>query len=169
MPNPDLIAHNATQFRKGIVRLAPGIWTAVGFAASNQHMVEGRNSVTIIDTSESTSAARNVLAAFRQHCDKPVNRIIYTHSHRDHISGASVFAEGQDIPIIASAVFSSDLVDQDETQIAPHEALNRRTRAQFGIGLDRDERISLGCGPGDRPMEGLGACLLYTSPSPRDS
>lgn len=157
MPNPDLIHHNDTQFRKSIVELAKGMWTAVGYAASTQHMIEGDSSITIIDTSESTGAATNVLAKFREKTDKPVARIIYTHSHRDHISGAKIFADGRDIPIIASAKFKSDLVGQDETAIAPNQALNRRTLAQFGIGLSPQERISLGCGPGDRPMEGMGA------------
>lgn len=157
MPNAKLLLHNETQFRKQIVELAPGIWTAVGFAASTQHMIEGDETVTIIDTSESTSAATQVLAAFRKKSTKPVERIIYTHSHRDHISGATVFSGGRDIPIIASAAFSSDLVDQDEMRIAPNAALGRRTMAQFGIGLTADERVSLGCGPGDRPMEGMGA------------
>jgi uncharacterized sulfatase len=157
MPNERLIEHNATQFRKSLVSLAPGIWTAVGYAASTQHMIEGKSSITIVDTSESTGAAKNVLAEFRKKTDKPVARIIYTHSHRDHISGASVFADGNDIPILASEMFSSDLVDQDAGTIAPKTALNRRTMAQFGIGLTSDQRISLGCGPGDRPIEGLGA------------
>ncbi|MEX0283303.1 MAG: alkyl sulfatase dimerization domain-containing protein [Paracoccaceae bacterium] len=157
MPNAALLYHNATQFERSIIELAPGMWTAVGYAASTQHMIEGENSVTIIDTSESTGAATNVLAEFRKRTDKPVGRIIYTHSHRDHISGATVFAEGQDVPILASAGFQSDLVGQDADAIAPNAALNRRTAAQFGIGLTPDQRVSLGCGPGDRPMEGLGA------------
>ncbi|MGX9354005.1 alkyl sulfatase dimerization domain-containing protein [Roseobacteraceae bacterium S113] len=157
MPNNSLVEHNQTQFKKQVVELAPGIWTAVGFAASTQHMIEGTSSVTIVDTSESTRAAENVLAAFREHSQNPVARIIYTHSHRDHISGATVFAEGSEIPILASAAFESDLVGQDEMRIAPKKALGRRTMAQFGFGLTSDERISLGCGPGDRPMEGMGA------------
>ncbi|MGB0505720.1 MAG: alkyl sulfatase dimerization domain-containing protein [Pikeienuella sp.] len=157
MPNERLIHHNATQFRKSIIELAPGIWTAVGYAASTQHMIEGQSSLTIIDTSESTGAAKNVLSEFRKKSNKPIERIIYTHSHRDHISGASVFAEGRDIPILSSSTFRSDLVDQDSDTIAPNQALNRRTAAQFGIGLNAEQRISLGCGPGDRPMEGLGA------------
>ena len=157
MPNNRLIDHNETQFRKHVVTLALGVWTAVGFAASTQHMIEGETSVTIIDTSESTGAATNVLAAFRELTDKPIEKIIYTHSHRDHISGATVFSEGRDVPILASAGFSSDLVGQDETRVAPNKALGRRTMAQFGIGLSPSERISLGCGPGDRPMEGIGA------------
>lgn len=157
MPNQNLVEHNQTQFKKQIVELAPGVWTAVGYAASTQHLIEGASSVTIIDTSESTSAAAQVLAAFRERSDKPVGRIIYTHSHRDHISGASVFCEGNDVPILASAKFESDLVGQDKSRIAPNKALGRRTMAQFGIGLTSEERISLGCGPGDRPMEGMGA------------
>ncbi len=87
MPHPDLIAH-AAQTNKDIVQLGAGIWTAVGYAASNVHLVEGRESVTIIDTSESTKAAENILVEFQKLTSKPVGRIIYTHSHRDHISGA---------------------------------------------------------------------------------
>ena len=39
MANEKLVHHNATQFRKGVVQLCPGFFTAVGFAASTQHMV----------------------------------------------------------------------------------------------------------------------------------
>jgi len=157
MVNPALVQHNAVQFKKSIVELCPGAWTAIGFAASTQHMIEGADTVTIVDTSESTAAAENVLAEFRKLTDKPVGRIIYTHSHRDHISGATVFCEGRDIPILASSKFESDLIDLQEERIAPKQALIRRTQAQFGIGLSNEQRVSLGCGPGDRPMSGLGA------------
>ena len=159
MAHPALIAHNA-QFEKSVVELAPGMWTAVGFAASNAHMIEGRDSVTIVDTTESTGAAENVLAEFRRLTDKPVGRIVYTHGHRDHIGGASVFAPEGGVPILASAAFSSDLIATDAAAIAPMKALQRRTMAQFGIGLDAEERVSLGCGPGDRPMRGLGEGFL---------
>jgi alkyl sulfatase BDS1-like metallo-beta-lactamase superfamily hydrolase len=157
--HPALVAQ-AEQTRKDIIKLSDGIYTAVGYAASNAHMIEGHNSVTIIDTTETTKAAENILAAFRQITDKPIARIIYTHSHRDHISGAKVFSEGQDIPIIASHLFKSDLVDVDSSLIGANKALMRRTFMQFGIGLSDDERISLGVGPGDRPMEGMGAGFI---------
>lgn len=157
--HPDLIAQG-DQLRKDIIELAPGIWTAVGYAASTVHMIEGAESVTIIDTTETTKAAENILADFRKLTDKPVGRIILTHSHRDHISGASVFAQGRDIPIIASHLFKSDLVGVDPNAIAPNKALMRRTMMQFGIGLPGDQRISLGVGPGDRPMEGMGAGFI---------
>jgi len=159
MPHPDLLGHSA-QFDKKIIKLADGLWSAVGFAASNVHMIEGKNSITIVDTSESTKAAENILNEFQKICSKPIGRIIYTHSHRDHISGATIFAANLDVPIIASHKFKSDLIGVDARIIAPNKSLGRRTQAQFGIGLTSDERVSLGCGPGERPMEGLGAGFL---------
>jgi len=42
MVNPALVQHNAVQFKKSIVELCPGAWTAIGFAASTQHMIEGK-------------------------------------------------------------------------------------------------------------------------------
>ena len=162
--HPDLVAQGV-QTRKEVIELAPGIWTAVGFAASTVHLIEGASSVSIIDTTETTRAAENILAEFRKLTPKPIARIILTHSHRDHISGASVFREGQDIPVIASHLFKSDLVDVDPNKIAPNKALMRRTKMQFGIGLPPEERISLGVGPGDRPMEGMGAG--YVEPTER--
>ena len=160
MPNQALIDHDREQFQKSVIQLAAGIWAAVGYAASNVYAVEGQDSLTIIDTTESTKAAENILAELRLRTDKPIRTIIYTHSHRDHISGAGVFADGSETRILASASFSSDLVDVDADIVAPNAALNRRTQAQFGIGLTPQQRISLGCGPGDRPMEGLGKGYL---------
>lgn len=157
--HPQLVAQ-AAQTKKQVVTLAPGVFCAVGFAASNVHMIEGENSVTIIDTTETTKAAEIIWAAFQDYTDKPLGRIIYTHSHRDHISGATVFVDGKDVPIYASHLFSSDLVGVDENQIAANKALMRRTMMQFGFGLTNDQRISLGVGPGDRPMEGMGAGFI---------
>jgi len=158
--HPELINHSHT-FKKGIIELAPRLYSAVGFAASNAHMLVGDDGLIIIDTTESVGAAENILTEFRKITDKPVRTIIYTHSHRDHISGASVFAENTDVEIIASHLFKSDLVDIDNTHPSPDAALNARTKRQFGIGLSfPDERVNLGLGPGDRPMKGLGAGFL---------
>jgi len=155
--HPSLIEHS-NEFRKDIVELASGVYTAVGYAASTQHMIVGEDAVIIIDTSESTKAAENVLAEFRKITDKPITTIIYTHSHRDHISGASVFAEGREVEIIAAHNFHSDLVAVDASHPSPNKAMMARTKRQFGIGLSfPDERVNLGCGPGDRPMQGMGA------------
>jgi uncharacterized sulfatase len=158
-PEEKLRAHDA-EFEKRVYQLAPGVHLAVGYAASNVGMIEGDTGLIIVDTTESTKAAENILQEFRKITDKPVNTIIYTHSHRDHISGATVFAEGRAVEIIAHPDFESDLVGAD-TRPGPNKALLARTARQFGIGLAQGtERINLGLGPGDRPMEGLGQGYL---------
>ena len=58
MPNAALIRHNDTQFQKAVIEVSPGVWSAVGYAASTQHMIEGESTVTIVDTSESIGAAK---------------------------------------------------------------------------------------------------------------
>ncbi len=164
--HPDLIGQNA-QFPKGIQRLAPTVFSAVGYAASNVHFLVGETGVVLIDTTETTQAAENILTDFRKLSDLPITTIVYTHSHRDHISGATVFAEGRALEVIAADNFVSDLVAVDESRPAPNAALMARTKRQFGISLTDDERVSIGIGPGDRPMKGMGAG--YMEPTRRIS
>ena len=134
---------------------------AFGFAASNQFMIVGDDGLIIIDTSETTKAAENVLAAFREISSLPIHTIILTHSHRDHVSGASVFAEGGSPDILASERYSEDSLFVASSHPQPVKAMQARTKRQFGIGLSYpDEIIGIGVGPGDRPLEGMGAGSL---------
>ena len=157
--HPDLIAQNA-QFEKKIHKLSDSVFSAVGYAASNVHFLVGKAGIVLIDTTETTQAAENILNDFRKLSDLPITTIIYTHSHRDHISGATVFAEGRNVEVIAADNFSSDLVGVDEGRPAPNKTLMARTKRHFGISLRPDERISVGVGPGDRPMKGMGAGFI---------
>lgn len=154
--HPELLKHPA-YFSKEIVQLADNVYQAFGFAASNVYMIIGDTGVIIIDTSESIGAAENILAEFRQITDLPVDTIIYTHSHRDHVSGASVFAEADNPDILASTRYSDDFLAVASKHPIPAKAMQARTKRQFGIGLNYpDEFIGIGVGPGDRPMKGLG-------------
>lgn len=167
-PNPELVAQNK-QFEKHVCELAPNVYGAIGFAASNVYMLVGDDGLVIIDTTETTKAAENINAEFRKITDKPVKAIIYTHSHRDHISGATVFAAGESPQIIASDNFESDLVEVDNKHPKPGKALMARTKRQFGMSLSwPDERVSVGVGPGDRPMEGMGAGYIAPTVSISD-
>ncbi len=168
-PNPELVAQ-CQQFQKQVIELAPGVYGAIGFSASNVYMLIGTDGLVIVDTTESTRAAENVLIEFRKITDKPVKTIIFTHSHRDHISGATVFAEGGNPEVIASDNFESDLVEVKSPHPKPGKALMARTKRQFGMGLSfSDERVSIGIGPGDRPMEGVGAGYMPPSMTVSDA
>ena len=154
--HPELKAH-PEYFRKEVVQIADNVYQAFGFAASNVYMIRGDDGLVIIDTSESTGAAENILAEFRKISDLPIRTIIYTHSHRDHVSGATVFAEGGQPEILASTGFSDDSLIVASDHPRPTKAMRVRTKRQFGIGLSYpDEIIGIGVGPGDRPLKGLG-------------
>ena len=134
---------------------------AFGYAASNVFMIVGDDGVIIVDTTETTTAAANILAEFRKITKLPVNTIILTHSHRDHVSGASVFAEGGSPDILASTKFSDDSLFVASDHPQPVKAMQIRTKRQFGIGLSYpDEIVGIGVGPGDRPLKGMGAGAL---------
>ncbi len=158
--HPELKAH-PEYFKREIIQLADNVYMAFGFAASNQFMIIGDDGLIIIDTSETTKAAENILAAFREISSLPVHTIILTHSHRDHVSGASVFAEGGSPDILASMRYSEDSLFVASAHPQPVKAMQARTKRQFGIGLSYpDEIIGIGVGPGDRPLEGMGAGAL---------
>ena len=158
--HPELKAH-PEYFKRAIIQLADNVYMAFGFAASNQFMIVGDDGLIIIDTSETTKAAKNVLSAFREISSLPIHTIILTHSHRDHVSGASVFAEGGSPDILASERYSEDSLFVASSHPQPVKAMQARTKRQFGIGLSYpDEIIGIGVGPGDRPLEGMGAGSL---------
>lgn len=158
--HPELKAH-PEYFQSEIVQLADNVYMAFGYAASNVYMIIGEDGLIIIDSSETTTAAGNILAGFREITDLPVKTIIFTHSHRDHVSGASVFAEGGSPEILASTRFSDDSLFVASKHPQPVKAMAARTKRQFGIGLSYpDEIIGIGVGPGDRPLKGMGAGAL---------
>ncbi len=158
--HPELKSH-PDYFQKEVVQLADNVYMAFGYAASNVFMIKGDDGIIIVDTAETTSAAENILSEFRKITNLPVKTIIYTHSHRDHVSGASVFAEGGAPEVLASTRFSDDSLFVASEHPLPTKAMQVRTKRQFGIGLSYpDEIIGIGVGPGDRPLAGMGAGAL---------
>jgi len=64
---------------------------------------EGEDTLVVIDTSVSKDNAAAVLKDIRTRTDKPIEAIIYTHHHADHVNGAAAFVgDDNDIKIIAT-------------------------------------------------------------------
>ena len=154
-PFEELRAHSA-EFRREVIECAPGIYVAVGFAASNVGMLAGEGGVVIVDSTESVRAAKNIRAELREISTDPVRAILFTHGHRDHVSGAEVFAEAG-TEIVARANFFRELTPPADGRPWAGAAFLSRARGQFGMDLSGEQRVNLGIGPGDRPVEGLGA------------
>jgi alkyl sulfatase BDS1-like metallo-beta-lactamase superfamily hydrolase len=91
----------SAEFRKDVIRVADGVYVAVGYSASNVILIQGEAGSIIVDTATDPAAARAIRAAFGNRLRAPVRAIIYTHSHPDHTGGARVFA-GDNRPEIVS-------------------------------------------------------------------
>ena len=140
------------EFKKELVQVTDGVFTAVGFGASNCTMIEGTNGLIIVDTMMCTEAAEQVMKAFRKISQKPVRAIIYTHSHTDHIGGASVFAGNSSPPIYARKNPKSSLAGYEKLV----DIIKIRSRRQFGSDLSKTDKIP-GIAPVYRPTGGYAA------------
>jgi alkyl sulfatase BDS1-like metallo-beta-lactamase superfamily hydrolase len=141
----DLAAHSA-EFKREVIKVTDGVWSAVGWGAANSILVEGTDGVIIVDTTITEEHGREVLAEFRKVTSKPVKALIYTHSHPDHTSGASVFAEGAapDLPIYAQEGVART-IDKIATEFQP--VLTQRAVRMYGSLLSPGEMVNIGIGP----------------------
>ena len=155
MTAKETLQAHSHEFRKELIQVTESVHVAVGFSASNCIIIEGNEGLIIVDTTESTGAAENILAEYRKLSTKPIKAIFLTHSHRDHVSGASVFAT-EDNPPIYSRQFADDILGPKG--IGDIQRL--RAKRQFGIGLSPEENINLGLGTSDRPLKGMAAGVL---------
>lgn len=144
------------EFRKDIIEITDNIYTAVGYDGSNTSMIIGSDGVIIVDTLRALESAEVVNSEFRKISNKPVKAIIYTHSHTDHIGGASVFA-GVDKPVIyARSNFSPD---EGKTSPVASIVVKRGVR-QFGRNLPDGDLINRGIAPARTPTGGVGKGYL---------
>lgn len=97
------------ELREDIIKITDDIYTSVGHSVSTVSMIEGDEALIIVDTGFAPEHAKKIMAEFRKISDKPVGAIILTHSHADHVRGASVFlAEGEDIQIWGRSNYNSE-------------------------------------------------------------
>lgn len=144
VPVPEAQRAHAAGFEREVVKVTDGVWVAVGYGLANAILLEGPEGVVVVDTLESAQAARPVKAAFDALTDKPVEAIVYTHNHTDHVFGAGVFAEGADPEVWAHASLVPRL-ETVATLLRP--VIWTRSLRQFGVLLPDAEIVHAGIGP----------------------
>ena len=66
------------------------MYFALGYAIANVVILEGPDSLVVIDTTEAADVAQKILKDMRKITQKPVGDIIFTHHHVDHVGGVEV-------------------------------------------------------------------------------
>ncbi len=102
--------HRHRPLPKKIFAVTPRVHVFVGWTTSNFSAIIGPEGWVLVDTGDDPEAARAALGEIRKLTDKPLAGVILTHSHPDHIMGASGFLEGEreDLPIWGRANFGGE-------------------------------------------------------------
>ena len=114
------LAEHTKHFSKKLYKIADNVYSAVGWQLGNVAMIEAPEGLIIVDTGESVSESRKIMAEFRKVTDKPVKAIVYTHFHPDHINGVQAFV-------------TPEQVASGEVQIYAHDTLLANVVAQGAL------------------------------------
>ncbi|MEZ4464648.1 MAG: MBL fold metallo-hydrolase [bacterium] len=137
-----------------VEEVAPGVFVAIGYDLASTILIRTAAGNVIVDAGMSPARARETRAALDAVAPGPVVALIYTHSHIDHVGGASVFVEAG-TEIWATEAFLPHLLKQYG---AFREGGVSGAERQFGQDLPDAELAVLGprapsrCGggPADR-------------------
>jgi alkyl sulfatase BDS1-like metallo-beta-lactamase superfamily hydrolase len=151
-----LRAHGEQEFRKDIVKVADGVYVAVGYSMANVTLVVGDGGVIIVDSTSKVDDAQAVRAEFAKISSAPVRAIIYTHSHPDHTGGASVFAGANRPEIFSHQLFVDRVPDLGRA--------GRDGGDQFGSTLP--EALYINGGTGTEFGRPSGPAAMKTGPLP---
>src|SRR4051794_4700738 len=84
---------------RSVMQLAPGVYfirhqdAPSGFPNSNTTVIIGQRAVLVVDSTFLPSEARTDIAQIRKWTDKPVQYLLNTHWHNDHVIGNTAYAE----------------------------------------------------------------------------
>lgn len=114
--------------------VADGVFVAIGYDLANTIVVKTVAGNVVIDAGMNPARAAEVRAALAKHAPGPTAAIIYTHSHIDHVGGASAWAD-DGTRIWATQRFVDHFVKQYSVY-RPMETA--RAMRQYGLHVDVD-------------------------------
>jgi len=156
-PDMQTLIEHQKRFEQRIEKVGDGVYCAVGYALANSSMIVVDGGKVVIDTTESLQSAKEIKEQFDAIAPGPYLAVIYTHTHPDHVLGASAFtdektriwATDQAIPALNDQFASLGTI------------LRKRGAKQFGEALPDNTKHSSGIGPFLRIDKGPVPPLLY--------
>jgi alkyl sulfatase BDS1-like metallo-beta-lactamase superfamily hydrolase len=142
--SPEALLALNKSFEKRIEKVADGIYVAIGYGLANSILIEGNDSLIIVDCMESMEVGKEVKEAFDKISLKPLKAIIYTHNHPDHVFGAMAMAGNYAPDVYAHELLPYHL---DQTAAVVRPILEKRAYRMFGIFLQNEALVNCGIGP----------------------
>jgi alkyl sulfatase BDS1-like metallo-beta-lactamase superfamily hydrolase len=149
--NPSLWRQERLNNAHGLFKVAAGIYQIRSYDVANMTLIAGNTGWIVIDTLLTAEAAKAALALADQHLGKkPIQAVIYTHSHADHFGGVRAIVDEAEVKagkirIIAPDGFMEHAVAEN---VLAGNAMTRRAQYQFGTPLEWNERGAVGVGLG---------------------
>ncbi|NTW68841.1 MAG: MBL fold metallo-hydrolase [Chlorobiaceae bacterium] len=149
----------------GLFLVADRIYQVRGFDIANLTIIEGNSGLIIIDTLTTVESAKAAIELYYQHRPRrPVNTIIYTHSHADHFGGVrglinEAQVEDGSVRIIAPSGFIEETVSEN---VLAGPAMARRALYQFGQQLPVGPYGTLDAGLGKSSVGGTISLIAPT-------
>ncbi len=141
-PQTQMLLDRNAEFTPEIINIAPNVYTASGYDASNITMIVGDDGVVIIDAGKFPNNTERVYAEFRKITDKPIKGIIITHGHGDHSGGIAPLLADNTPRIWAAENFGDE---SDFPEAAGFK--NPRSYHQSGMLVSPELRINNGVAP----------------------
>jgi alkyl sulfatase BDS1-like metallo-beta-lactamase superfamily hydrolase len=111
-----------------VIELGESAWMALGYDLASTTLIRTSEGLVVIDPAQSPARAELIREAFGERAEGPVHTLIFTHSHIDHVGGASVWVE-EGTQVIATEAFSEHFFKQYGRYLA---AERDRAARQFG-------------------------------------
>ncbi len=95
MPTPHILNHHCAEHigPPRVIRVTDTMWVAVGYDLANTILVKTSAGHVIIDVAMSPRKSRIIRQALLAEAgEAPIHTIVYTHSHIDHVGGATGWA-----------------------------------------------------------------------------
>jgi alkyl sulfatase BDS1-like metallo-beta-lactamase superfamily hydrolase len=155
--NPSLWRQAQLNNMHGLYKLSDRIYQVRGFDLANMTLIEGDTGWIVIDPLTTVETARVAMDFVNEKLGKrPVEAIIFTHSHIDHFGGSMAIATPeqviqQDIKVIAPVGFMEEATSEN---VVAGMAMGRRSMFMYGKRLPKSERGHIGSGLGKEPAFG---------------
>ena len=140
--------------KEEVVEVSPGIWVAYGFDLANTILIQTSEGNVIIDAMSGPKRAAKAKDALLQKAPGKTLALILTHTHMDHVGGASVWADAS-TPIWATHNFVERFTAQyiDFPKAERHRGAKQHAHdvpydavpcSSIGARMSFDEDISAG-------------------------